>query len=83
MRTQSTNNRRMRELIVSIREQLDELTFLAGLGKGVVSCSEAANYLGVDPHTISRMIKDGRLHKVSNGVRTGIELAELENCKKN
>lgn len=78
MRTQCTNNRRMRELIVSIREQLDELTFLAGLGKGVVSCSEAARYLGVAQSTISRMVRDGRLHKVTNKFRTGIEMDELD-----
>lgn len=43
----------------------------------IISCKAAAAYLGKTPQTISRYIREGRLHKVSNGVITGVRRSEL------
>lgn len=43
----------------------------------LVSCMEAARLLGHAPNTITRMINEGRLHKVTLGKSTGIRLSEL------
>ena len=43
----------------------------------VLSCSEAAEVIGRTRQTVSRMVRDGRLHKVTRGCRTGILLSEL------
>lgn len=44
----------------------------------VVSCTEAARLLGKTTKTISMMIRDGRLNKVTIGNSTGILLSEIE-----
>lgn len=43
----------------------------------LISCIEAARLLGHAPNTITRMINEGRLHKVTLGKSTGIRLSEL------
>lgn len=43
----------------------------------VLSCSEAAALCGRTRQTVSRWIRDGRLHKVTRGCRTGILESEL------
>lgn len=43
---------------------------------------QAAEYLGVDPSTISRYISLGKLSKVKRGRVTGIPFGELEAIKK-
>lgn len=43
----------------------------------LVSCSEAARLLGKSAPTISAMVKDGRLHKTTIGISTGIRLSEV------
>ena len=43
----------------------------------LISCVEAARLLGHAPNTITRMINEGRLHKVTLGRSTGIRLSEL------
>lgn len=43
----------------------------------LVSCHEAARLLGKTPPTISKMLKDGRLHKTTIGDSTGIRLSEV------
>ena len=45
----------------------------------LIACKEAARILGVAPGTISVMIKQGRLHKVTIGESTGIRLSEIRN----
>lgn len=42
------------------------------------TCSQAAAYLGRDKSTISRMLADGRLHKVYEGKLSGIRKSELD-----
>ena len=43
----------------------------------LVSCTEAARLLGKSAPTISAMVKDGRLHKTTIGISTGIRLSEV------
>ena len=43
----------------------------------LISCHEAARLLGKTPPTITAMLKDGRLHKTTIGVSTGIRLSEV------
>lgn len=43
----------------------------------LVSCTEAARLLGRTTPTISKMLKDGRLHKTTIGDSTGIRLSEV------
>jgi len=47
----------------------------------VLSCSEAAAVTGRTRQTVSKWIRDGRLHKVTRGCRTGILLSELNRIK--
>jgi len=44
----------------------------------IVSCTEAARLLGRTTKTVSAMIRDGRLNKVTIGNSTGILLSEIE-----
>lgn len=44
----------------------------------LVSCNEAARLLKKNPATISTMIRDGRLNKVTFGRSTGIRLSEIK-----
>lgn len=43
----------------------------------LISCSEAARLLGKTAPTITAMVKDGRLHKTTIGISTGIRLSEV------
>lgn len=43
----------------------------------LVSCAEAARLLGKTAPTITAMVKDGRLHKTTIGISTGIRLSEV------
>lgn len=45
------------------------------------TCSQAAAYLSKDKSTISRMLADGRLHKVYRGRLSGISKSELDKYK--
>ena len=47
----------------------------------LVSCSEAAVIIGRTRQTVSKWIRDGRLHKVVRGCRSGILLSELNQTK--
>ena len=51
------------------------------LSDKVLSCSEAAAVTGKTRQTVSRWIRDGRLHKVTRGCRTGILQSELNRIK--
>lgn len=48
----------------------------------LLTCAQAAVFLGRDRTTISRMIADGRLHKVYEGGLSGIKESELANYKR-
>lgn len=74
-------NIRVRTLIAETRARLDELEMLCDTDQ-VMSCSEAAEYLGVANGTISRYIQAGRLHKIKRGARTGISMSEVEKLKR-
>lgn len=43
----------------------------------LLSCTEAARLLGVSQKTISEMLKDGRLSKITLGKSTGILLSDV------
>ena len=43
----------------------------------LVSCTEAARHLGCTSNTISMMLKDGRLDKVTIGQSTGIRYSDI------
>lgn len=47
----------------------------------LVSCIEAARLLGRAPNTITRMLREGRLHRVTIGDSTGIRLSEIDELK--
>jgi excisionase family DNA binding protein len=47
-------------------------------GDVIVSCTEAARLLGRTTKTVSMMIRDGRLKKVTVDGSTGIRLSEIE-----
>lgn len=78
----------------SITERLDliasELSSInAGLKKAVkdrdrgvlVSCKEAARLLGKSTKTVSAMVCDGRLKKITIGESTGIRLSDIWEIK--
>ena len=48
-------------------------------GEVLVSCNEAARLLGRNPSTVSEMIREKRLEKVTIGRSTGIRLSEIRN----
>ena len=47
----------------------------------LVSNTEAARQLNCSPNTICRMIKEGRLHRVTRGDSSGIPLSEVNRLK--
>lgn len=47
----------------------------------VVTCRQAARIIGVDPSTISRYIRQGKLHKVIRAGVVGILRSELRDIK--
>lgn len=66
------------ELAPADRDRIDTLIGLLQPGPEVlVACTEAARLLGVNINTISRMVKEGRLHRVTFGASTGIRLSEV------
>lgn len=50
-------------------------------GEVLVSCQEAARLLGVTPPTISVMLGQRRLTKVTIGPSTGIRLSEIRSIQ--
>lgn len=69
------------QLISKLEETLCELKRVYSIEQ-VMSCTEAAMYLGVTNSTISRYLALGKLHKVKRGVRVGILASELARLKK-
>ena len=47
----------------------------------LISCNEAARHLGCTSSTVTRMLKEGRLHRVAIGGSTGIRLSEILELK--
>lgn len=68
------------EIIAEIMADLRELQqrYEADCGDVILTCKEAASYIGKTPQTISSYIAQGQLHKVSNGVKVGISKIELQ-----
>lgn len=66
-----------RKLLRDLTEQLRRRNELDSVDH-LLSCRQAANELGVTRQTISAMIRQGRLHKVERGGRTGILLSEIK-----
>jgi hypothetical protein len=66
------------ELATRLREIANELTdYGAPTEEVLISCREAARLLNRNPSTISLMIQDGRLDKVTIGESTGIRLSQI------
>lgn len=72
-------------LIGAVRENGDKLecilSKLSGEEVVLVSCNEAARLLGVTPPTITNMLRQHRLTKVTIGNSTGIRLSEIRGIK--
>lgn len=68
------------EIIAEIMDDLLELQkrYEIDCHGRILSCKEAAAFIGKTPQTISAYIAQGRLHKVSDGTRVGIALTELQ-----
>lgn len=47
----------------------------------LLSCNEAARHIGCTNSTVTRMLKEGRLHRVTIGTSTGIRLSEVMKTK--
>ena len=47
----------------------------------LLSCAEAGRQLGVRQNTVTRYIREGRLHKTTIGQSTGIRLSEVMKMK--
>lgn len=66
------------ELAPADRDRIDALIGLLRPGPEVlVTCTEAARLLGVNNNTITRMLKEGRLHRSVIDGSTGIRLSEV------
>lgn len=66
------------ELAPADRDRFDALIGLLRPGPEVlVTCTEAARLLGVNNNTITRMLKEGRLHRSVIDGSTGIRLSEV------
>lgn len=66
------------ELAPADRARIDTLIGLLRPGPEVlVTCTEAARLLGVNNNTITRMLKEGRLHRSVIDGSTGIRLSEV------
>lgn len=72
------------DIIAEIMDDLRELQqrYEKDCSDTILSCKEAAAYIGKTPQTISAYIAQGRLHKVSNGVSVGIAKSELQRLAK-
>lgn len=47
----------------------------------IISCKEAARLLDVSQKTISMMLRDGRLKKITIGGSTGVSLSDIQDIK--
>lgn len=47
----------------------------------LLSCNEAARHIGCTNCTVTRMLKEGRLHRVTIGTSSGIRLSEVMKVK--
>ena len=47
----------------------------------IISCKEAARLLDVSTKTVSMMLRDGRLKKITIGGSTGISLSRIRDIK--
>lgn len=47
----------------------------------IISCTEAARILHLARTTITQMLKDGRLHRKTIGLSSGILLSEIRNIQ--
>lgn len=66
------------ELAPADRDRIDTLIGLLRPGPEVlVTCTEAARLLGVNNNTITRMLKEGRLHRSVIDGSTGIRLSDV------
>ena len=67
------------DIIKEIMADLDEIRrrYDHDCTDQILTCKEAAAFIGKTPQTISTYIAQGRLHKVSNGVKVGIRKSEL------
>lgn len=77
----NAGNMRVKTLIAETRARLDELERLVDYDQ-IISCTEAAKYLGITRGTISRYISAGKLHKIQRGERVGLSMSEVERLKK-
>lgn len=67
------------ELAQADRDRIDTLIGLLQPGPEVlVTCTEAARLLGVKANTVTRMLKEGRLHRTTIDGSTGIRLSEID-----
>ena len=72
------------ELSAQDRERMDTLIELIERNQRndiIVSCTEAARLIGRSKKTVSMMIRDGRLRKVTIGESTGIRLSDIRNIQ--
>ena len=71
------------EIIAEIMADLDELraSYERDCYEELLNGKEAARYLNVTPQTISKYVREGRLHKISNGVTYGIRKSELRQIR--
>ena len=75
-----------RVLLTSLVNELRRYNDLnEGSSDRLLSVSEAAEVIGVRRQTVSRYLRQGRLHKVSRGGKSGILLSEAtrNNCQQN
>ena len=71
------------EIIAEIYADLKELEerYARDCRDEILNGREAARYLGVSPQTVSKYVREGRLHKFSDGVKYGIRKSELKLMK--
>ena len=77
-----TEPRLVREIIHEIMDRLRELEAASESVDALLSCREAAAYLGRTAGTVSRYIAQGRLHKVVRNGRIGVLRSECRKLKK-
>ena len=72
------------QLIQTVRETNAKLETIVDSLSGaeiLVSNNEAARLLGITPPTVSAMVRQHRLHRVTIGQSTGIRLSEIRTMK--
>lgn len=70
------------DIAFRLRQIADEIAGPEGGMDVIVTCAEAARLLGRSVATISHMIKDGRLDKVTVKGSTGIRLNQVMSLKR-